>query len=407
MNRRPGYSFLGVLALLCILPARAATMHLLDEVPGQLKTPEGKSVWQQQMEGKPGPDGLGVRLPPGWSAPDVSGLLLPAGDRRAPALVGAKRWPRQPGRFVAIVCTGGAAFDPGDPVCRRSDDAKAEPLRVYLGVIAANGDGLPRLVARGGPFDGKINWNSDMPAPEAVEDGGGTGLPQSFESFDLAPYRIAPGEPAFGLRAGWNYGYAGGFAKYQALYLFTVEGGLLRQVLATPMSAFKDIAGDWHKDGTRDHQITDDADILVVASHRTAGHFDLIVKAKNADPMARPTDVIIGVGIEFAIKHGRVEIVSLVLGKPAAMAGLRPGDVIARIDGKDLHGMSLKTIEARAREGTYGSKLTVTIARAGRQPFDVTLPRTLITLAGSAGTVFRWSKTAEAYRAAACAEPCL
>ena len=31
--------------------------------------------------------------------------------------------------------------------------------------------------------------------------------------------------------------------------------GAVKQILAVPMSAFKDVAGDWNKDGTRDHQI--------------------------------------------------------------------------------------------------------------------------------------------------------
>lgn len=405
--RRLLSGFLGALVLASVLPARAATVHSLDQVTGRLKTSEGKSVWRQQMAGKPGPDGLGVRLPTGLSASAIAAVLLPAGDRRTPSIIGAKPWPGQPGRLVAIVCTGAAAFDASAPVCRRPDDEKGAPMRAYLGVIEAKRGQPPHLVARSGPVDGKIDWNSDMPAPEAGSEGGGIPLPTSVIGFDLAPFQIAPGQPAFGLRAAWDYGYAGGFANYQALYLFAIEGGQLRQVLASPMSAFEDIAGEWHKDGTRDHQITDDANILVVTPHRTAGHFDLIVKAKDWDPMARPSGEIVGVGAEFAVEHTRVEIVSLVAGKPAAAAGLRPGDVITRLDGKDLQGLSRKAIEAMARNGTLGSKLTLTVARAGRQPFDVTLKRALITLEPSAHTVFRWSKTAGAYRAAACAQSCL
>jgi hypothetical protein len=44
-----------------------------------------------------------------------------------------------------------------------------------------------------------------------------------------------------------------------ALYLFAIGGDRLRQVFAAPMSAYRDIAGDWHKDATRDHDITDSA----------------------------------------------------------------------------------------------------------------------------------------------------
>jgi hypothetical protein len=48
------------------------------------------------------------------------------------------------------------------------------------------------------------------------------------------------------------------------------------------MSAYADIAGDWHKDGTRDHDITDRANVLVVSSHQTGKHFDLVLKNKAA-----------------------------------------------------------------------------------------------------------------------------
>ncbi len=94
------------------------------------------------------------------------------------------------------------------------------------------------------------------------------------------PYRIAPDEPAFGLRGAWMESYSGGGAYYTALYLFAVGGDRLRQVFAASMSAYRDIAGDWHKDETRDHDITVSANVLVVSPRSTNGHFDLVVKSR-------------------------------------------------------------------------------------------------------------------------------
>lgn len=66
-----------------------------------------------------------------------------------------------------------------------------------------------------------------------------------------------------------------------ALYLFAVADGALKMVLAVPMSSYTDIAGDWHKDGTRKHDITQSANILIVSKHSTNGHFDLRLKSRT------------------------------------------------------------------------------------------------------------------------------
>jgi hypothetical protein len=245
----------------CALPARAETSHS----PTQ-----------------PVPDPLGVHLPPALSASIVTGLIRPATDRANPGLVGAKPWPGQPDLYVAIVCTGGAGpLTPGDLQCARPDSGEAQPpLHVYLGVIEAKDGAPPRLVARSEPLDGAMHWdNSGLPRqPMAADDADGGIPPDQFDRFDLAPYKVAPGQPAFGLRVSWTETYSGGGASFTGLCLFAMDGDRLRQVLAIPMSADSDVAGDWHKDQTRDHEITSAANVLVVAAHSTDGHFDLLVK---------------------------------------------------------------------------------------------------------------------------------
>ncbi|MGH7066405.1 MAG: hypothetical protein ACRETD_12165 [Steroidobacteraceae bacterium] len=131
------------------------------------------------------------------------------------------------------------------------------------------------------------------------------------------------------------------------------------------MSAFQDLAGQWHKNGTREHQVTDEANIVVVTSNQTAGHYDLLVKAKDWDPVQRPWAQIIGIG------------------------GLDPAAVRARMNGR------------------LGSDVQLEIRRVGRPPFVVTIGRQLITIEPSAHLRFRWSAQAAAYRAAVCSLPCL
>ncbi|MEJ1975783.1 MAG: hypothetical protein WDN49_06465 [Acetobacteraceae bacterium] len=274
-----------VLSVACLQPAWADTVHSVDQIPSRLKTPEGKAFVAQQMDGAPAPDGLGVHLPPGLPAKTITSLLVPADDAGTPNLIGAKPWSGRADSFVAIVCTGGEGpLAPNEPQCARSQDDDAKrPLHVYLGVIEVKDGAAPRLVAGSGPVDGAVNWaKSGLPAqPMAVDDANGADIrPDSFDRFDLAAYKVAPDVQAFGLRGAWQESYSGGGAAYGSLQLFVLDGDRIKPILAAPMSAYSDVAGDWHKDGTRDHTILDGANVLVVAAHSVDHYFDLTLKSR-------------------------------------------------------------------------------------------------------------------------------
>ena len=276
--------FLVAGSLAIAAPAAAETVHSLDQVPGHLKTPEAREVFKQEIEGKPPPDLLGQHLPAALSADVLVKLLVPITETAKPTLIGARPWPVEPDFYVAIVCTGGDGPLGGETQCAQATDTKNAPLHVYLALIAAKTGAAPVLVAASAPVAGAMNWRKTMlpRAPAAADDSAsGVLAPEKFDALDLAPYRIAPGQPAFGLRGSWMEGYSGGGADFGGLCLFARDGKRLRQVLALPMSASVNIAGDWHKDGTRDHDITDAANVLIVSNHLTDGHFDLIVKARE------------------------------------------------------------------------------------------------------------------------------
>ena len=81
-----------------------------------------------------------------------------------------------------------------------------------------------------------------------------------------------------------------------------------------------------------------------------------------------------GLGIEVTMENGVVKIVSPIDDTPAAKAGLKPGDYITNIDGKQVIGMSLNDAVDKMR-GKVGSKVKLTIRRVGEKPFEVTLKR--------------------------------
>ncbi len=271
--------------------ARAQTVHSLSEVPGALTTPDGRSTFARQMAGAAAPDPLGLKLPAAITASAVAALLLPAGDAAPLNAVGAKPLPGATDLYVAMACTGGdVPTKPEDARCTAySGDAAVKSLKVYVGLLRMEPGAAPTLAARPVAVDSKADWrDTDLPdAPDVLGDAGGDAIPATaFSGFDLAPYVIAPGVRAFGLRGTWTDGYSGGMAEYGALYLFAANGGALKQVFTAPMSEYRDIAGDWHKDQTRDHQITDLADVLIVTPYSTDGHFDLLLHRRGGKESA-------------------------------------------------------------------------------------------------------------------------
>lgn len=64
-------------------------------------------------------------------------------------------------------------------------------------------------------------------------------------------------------------------------------------------------------------------------------------------------------------------------GSPALKAGVRPGDVIDRIDGQSLGGLTVDEAVRRIR-GPKGTTVTLTVVRDGGAPFDLTITRDVI-----------------------------
>ena len=84
-----------------------------------------------------------------------------------------------------------------------------------------------------------------------------------------------------------------------------------------------------------------------------------------------------GLGIEVTMEQGVVKVVSPIDDTPAFKAGLKPGDYIIAIDGKTVLGMSLNEAVDKMR-GKVNQKVRLTIRRANKKPFDVTLKREII-----------------------------
>jgi len=83
----------------------------------------------------------------------------------------------------------------------------------------------------------------------------------------------------------------------------------------------------------------------------------------------------VGVGIEITQEEGLVKVVSPIEGSPAYRAGLKPNDLITKIDDTVVKGLSLSDAVKRMR-GEPGTRVTLTIFRKEEsRTFPVTITR--------------------------------
>lgn len=85
-----------------------------------------------------------------------------------------------------------------------------------------------------------------------------------------------------------------------------------------------------------------------------------------------------GLGIEVTMENGFVKVVSPIEDTPAAAAGLKPGDLIIRLDDKAVKGMAL-TEAVRLMRGKPGTDIVLTVVREGSsKPLKFTITRAII-----------------------------
>ncbi len=82
-----------------------------------------------------------------------------------------------------------------------------------------------------------------------------------------------------------------------------------------------------------------------------------------------------GLGIEVGMEDGLVKVISPIEDTPAYRAGVKPGDLIIKLDDAQVKGMTLNDAVKKMR-GKPNTQITLTIARKGEpQPLVITLTR--------------------------------
>lgn len=87
-----------------------------------------------------------------------------------------------------------------------------------------------------------------------------------------------------------------------------------------------------------------------------------------------------GLGIEVGMEDGFVKVISPIDDTPAQRAGIMAGDLIIRLDGKAVKGMSLNEA-VKLMRGKPGSDIVLTVVRENEEkPLSITITRDIITV---------------------------
>jgi carboxyl-terminal processing protease len=81
-----------------------------------------------------------------------------------------------------------------------------------------------------------------------------------------------------------------------------------------------------------------------------------------------------GLGIEVTMENGVVKVVAPIDETPAKRAGIMANDLIIKIDGVEIQGMTLNEAVDKMR-GKIGTDIVLTIQREGKEPFEQKLTR--------------------------------
>jgi len=269
--------FVPLVLLASLSPAFATTVQNLDAVPGVIQHTEGKQIFAEQMAGATPAKGFG-ELPQGLSENQWIGWVAPNENPNNLILTGAKAWGKE-GKYIGIACFADNQADAGqakkyaDNTCPENyNNGRANKL--YLGVFSWQNQQLQPVARSEKPLNQISAWNK---AAEKESDDESVRPLAYYTKLDLAPYRIAPDTLAFGVRGGYSDAYSGGGAFYEVLELYTIKDSKIINVFSDLVYYYSDIAGDWNKDGTRQHDISESKYILKLRSAKTQGFYDLEV----------------------------------------------------------------------------------------------------------------------------------
>jgi len=248
----------------------------LDQLPSLFRSKRGLTNFNEEIRGVPRVDRLGTNLPVGLNRKDIARLIAPNEDISLAIAVGAKAFPYRLNSYIAIACFARNKKDMPDynGSCRNTYYGDKV---VYLGLIEYDSLNLQLKLVASSVKPVKVetnlsfsNQNQSSKKPLLLED---------YLEFDFAPFRISKIQTAFGLRLAWSESYAGGNGYFESLALFIVDKDRIINILSEPIYYYRNIAGVWNKDRSRQHDLYEGENVLVVLPSQTNGYYDIQIKS--------------------------------------------------------------------------------------------------------------------------------
>jgi carboxyl-terminal processing protease len=128
-------------------------------------------------------------------------------------------------------------------------------------------------------------------------------------------------------------------------------------------------------DTVNDDQLTDAA--IVALLEKLDPHSTYISKDEVNEANERINGSFVGIGIRFQILKDTLIVVQTIPGGPSEKLGIRSGDKIVTIEGKNVAGIGLKTSQVREKlMGELGTKVKIEVQRKNiNKPLDYIITR--------------------------------
>jgi len=92
------------------------------------------------------------------------------------------------------------------------------------------------------------------------------------------------------------------------------------------------------------------------------------------------TGEYVGLGLQVGVKDNKITVIAPFEDSPAQKAGILPEDIIEKVNGTDVTGQDLEKAVSMMKKGKEGEKVTLTLERAGKEPFNVDVKRSKIVM---------------------------
>jgi carboxyl-terminal processing protease len=129
------------------------------------------------------------------------------------------------------------------------------------------------------------------------------------------------------------------------------------------------------QDSVKNERMTQGAIFGMLASLGDVGHTTYLPKEEVQRLMENLKGELFGIGASITMRKQRPTIVYTLPKSPARASGLKPGDIILQVDGKDVQGISLQQIVLQVR-GPAGSEVHLKVLRGDPpKPVDLDIQR--------------------------------